>query len=327
MSLTDHIYARIPGSVGSFLRRRREKIKNRKPPETFVEHIVSWIRTIVWALSVVTIVNGLALASFTVPTGSMEDTVLPGEFLFVNKLVYGPSTPQIIPFVNVALPYYKTPPIFPPEQGDVIVFIFPGNRDEVKPLNFEYYLKRCVAVSGDVLEIRNRKVLVNGVEYALPEGGKYQSDTWTPEKRTLYEVNDTYRTFPVGRGYTRDNYGPIRIPKEGDVIKLESDSAWREWAVFIAREGHIVNAVTRTIDGSPATTYTVERDYVFGMGDNRDNSEDSRYWGFIPEEDVVGTPMIVYWSWEKDDAVRGVEYGFFDKIKRIRWSRLGTIIR
>lgn len=327
MSLTDHLYARIPGPVGNFLRRRREKIKNRKPPETFVEHIVSWIRTIVWALSVVTIVNGLALASFTVPTGSMEDTVLPGEFLFVNKLVYGPSTPQIIPFVNVPLPYYKTPPIFPPEQGDVIVFIFPGNRDEVKPLNFEYYLKRCVAVSGDVLEIRNRRVFVNGVEYALPEKGKFQSDTWTPEKRSLHEINDVYRTFPAGRGYTRDNYGPIRVPKKGDVIQLASDSVWREWAVFIAREGHIVNAVTRTIDGSPATTYTVERDYVFGMGDNRDNSEDSRFWGFIPEDDVVGTPMIVYWSWDKDDTVRNVEYGFFEKIKRIRWSRLGTIIR
>lgn len=330
MALYDHLIKPIPGAFGDWLRARRTKKLNAKPPETFVEHLWSWVKTIVWAISVVTIVNGLALASFTVPTGSMEKTVLAGDFVFVNKFIYGPSTPQVIPFLNMDLPFYKLPPLIPPKQGDVIVFIFPGNRDEVKATNFEYYLKRCVAVSGDVLEIKGGRVIVNGKEFPLPEKGQFMG--FTPELRRQIQERNRYETFPPGMGYTPDDYGPIRIPKEGDVIKLTQENM-RQWATFIRREGHLVDEVNIRIDGQPATQYVVERDYVFGMGDNRDNSLDSRFWGFIPEHDVVGTPMIVYWSWENTDEAmssmmgRPVERSFFEKLMRIRWSRIGTIIR
>lgn len=299
----------------------REKKKNAPPPETFGEHVWSWVKTIVWAISVVTIVNGLALASFTVPTGSMERTVLAGDYVFVNKLVYGPSTPQIIPFINQPLPFYKTPPLMDPEQGDVIVFIFPGNRDQAEPTNFEYYLKRCVAVSGDVLEIKSRRVYVNGKEFMLPEKGQFMA--MSDEARIGSYANDRVRTFPPGKGWTRDDYGPLTIPSEGDVIELNRGNI-REWATFIRREGHAVDERKLLIDGQPASTYTVERDYVFGMGDNRDNSLDSRFWGFIPKQDVVGTPMIVYWSWEPDSPYR--QLSFFERLSTIRWSRIGTII-
>lgn len=302
----------------------RTKQKNAPPPQTFTEHVWSWIKTLVWAVSVVTIINGLALASFTVPTGSMERTVLAGDFLFVNKLVFGPSTPQIIPFINLPLPYYKTPPIIAPEQGDVIVFIFPGNREQVKADNFEYYLKRCIAVAGDELVIKGGRTYVNGVEYKLPQHGQFIN--MTPEMRQQLYDQDRVYTFPPGKGWTRDDYGPIRIPKEGDVIQLSSANI-REWATFIRREGHTVDESSLRIDGQPATQYVVERDYVFGMGDNRDNSLDSRFWGFIPEEDVVGTPMIVYWSWEVDDPMYGKFLSFGERLSSIRWSRLGTIIR
>ncbi len=323
MSLIETIYSKL-GPVGAFLLKRRNKRLNAPKPETFVQHVVAWVRALVWAVSVVTIINGLALASFTVPTGSMESTVLAGDFLFVNKLVFGPSTPQIIPFINLPLPYYKLPPILPPEQGDVIVFVFPGNREEVKAQRFEYYLKRCVAVAGDVLEIKGGRVFVNGTEYPLPEHGQFMN--WTPEMRALVHENDKVNTFPTGRGWTRDDYGPIRVPKSGDVIAL-SEANFDEWAVFIAREGHAVNVARRTVDGQPISSYTVERDYVFGMGDNRDNSLDSRFWGSIPEEDVVGTPMVVYWSWEADDVMSGRRLSLFERLGTIRWSRLGTIIR
>ncbi|MBU3699249.1 MAG: signal peptidase I [Candidatus Kapabacteria bacterium] len=322
MSLIENIYGRT-GRVGAFLLKRRHDRLNAPKPETLKEHVIAWVRTIVWSLTVVTIINGLALASFVVPTGSMESTVLAGEFLFVNKFVFGPSTPQIVPFVNMPLPYYKLPPVIKPEQGDVIVFVFPGNREVVKPAAFEYYLKRCVAVAGDVLEIRRGRVFVNGKEYGLPENAQFMG--WTPEQRAMVCEADRSSTFPAGRGYTRDDYGPIRIPKQGDVIQLTAEN-FNEWAVFIGREGHEVNADLRTIDGKPATSYTVKRDYVFGMGDNRDNSLDSRFWGFIPEEDVVGTPMVVYWSLPVETP-DGRKLTLTQRLKNIRWSRIGTIIR
>ncbi len=323
MAFIEFVYSKL-GPVGAFLNNRRQKRRNAPKPQTFSEHVVAWIKTLVWAISVVTIINGLALASFTVPTGSMERTVLAGDFLFVNKLVFGPSTPQIIPFINLPLPYYKLPPIIAPSQGDVIVFIFPGNRDEVKAQNFEYYLKRCVAVSGDVLEIKDGRVFVNGTEFPLPEHGQFFG--LTPEQRANMHEDDRSAIFPPGKNWTRDNYGPLRIPSEGDVIAL-SDENFDEWATFIAREGNTVNASLRTINGAPASSYTVQRNYVFGMGDNRDNSLDSRFWGFIPEADVVGTPMIVYWSWQADEPMYGKRLTLFQRLKTIRWSRLGTIIR
>lgn len=322
MALIESLYQRM-GSFGAYMLKRRQARLDAPKPETLGEHLTAWVKTIIWSLTVVTIINGLALASFVVPTGSMESTVLAGEFLFVNKFVFGPSTPQIIPFLNQPLPYYKLPPVIAPKQGDVIVFVFPGNRDVVKPTAFEYYLKRCVAAAGDVLQIKGGRVFVNGTEYSLPEHAQFMG--WTPEQRVMVCDADREATFPPGKGYTRDDYGPIRIPKEGDMIALTPEN-FREWAVFIAREGHIVDAAMGTIDGKPATSYTVKRDYVFGMGDNRDNSLDSRFWGFIPEEDVVGTPMIVYWSWAPNDPVYGTRMTFTQRLKSIRWGRIGTII-
>jgi len=138
------------------------KKKEQKQPETVGEHVVSWIKTLVNAIVVVMIVNGILIASFVVPTGSMESTVMAGDFVFVNRFIFRPSTPQIIPFINQPVPYLSLPGWRKPEQGDVIVFIFPGNRDDVQSQNFEYYLKRCVAVAGDKLHIKNDSIFVNG---------------------------------------------------------------------------------------------------------------------------------------------------------------------
>ncbi len=307
-----------------FKRLMKEKLnpfnKNKKPkkkPETFSEGVISWIKTVLGAIVVVMIINGAAIASFVVPTGSMENTVMTGDFLFVNKFLYGPTTPQLIPFLNIPLPFYKFPGFKDPEKGDVIVFIYPGDRDQVKADEFVYYLKRCVATAGDSIEVRDKKLFVNGIEFPLPEHGKY--DVNLP----IYP-GDQFRTFPSGKGFTRDNYGPVRIPKKGDVVSLTPESI-REWDVFIAREGHQVAATANSIliDGNSATTYTVERDYCFGMGDNRDNSLDSRYWGFVPYDNVIGTPMIVYWSWDTNISLGK----FIDKLSSLRLSRIGKIIQ
>jgi signal peptidase I len=294
----------------------RKHAKKPKKQETFGESVVSWIKTIIGAIIVVMFINGAVVASFVVPTGSMENTVMTGDFLFVNKFIYGPTTPQIVPFLNIPLPFYKFPGFKDPKQGDVIVFIYPGDRDQLKSDDFVYYLKRCVATAGDTLEVRNKALFVNGKEYPLPPNGKY--DVNLP----MYP-GDQFRTFPAGRNFTRDNYGPLRIPKKGDVVNLNSHNI-KEWDVFISREGHqlTVSSNDILIDGKKTYTYTVERNYCFGMGDNRDNSLDSRYWGFVPWDNVVGTPIIVYWSWETAIPLGKI----IDKIGSTRLNRLGTLI-
>lgn len=291
-----------------------KKTPGKQQPETMKQIAVSWAKTIVGAIIMVMIINGVLIASFVVPTGSMENTVMTGDFLFVNKFVYGPSTPQIVPFLNIPLPFFRFPGIRDPKKGDVIVFIFPGNRDEVEDPNFQYYLKRCVAVSGDTLEIRNKVLYVNGVEQPLPAEAHY--DPMMPMRPDEPSV-----TFPPGKGFTRDNYGPLVVPSKGETIALTPQN-YREWETFIRREGHNIamSGNTILIDKKEVTSYNVERDYCFGMGDNRDHSLDSRYWGFVPVENVVGTPLMVYWSWNTDAE------SFGDKLSSIRWGRIGTFI-
>ncbi len=295
--------------------RRRRKLQRRKPRNA-VEAVVAWVRSLLGALIVVMILNGLAIASFVVPTGSMEGTVRAGDFLFVNRVVFSPSTPQIIPFLNIPLPYIRFPGLRQPQRGEVIVFIFPGYRDELQPREFQYYLKRCVAIAGDTVEIRNKRLFVNGVEQPLPPHAIVTNLPPPP--------GDQYRTFPRGRGYTRDNYGPLRVPKRGDTLWLTLGNLL-EWDIFIRREGHTVAVRDGKIliDGVPTDFYVVERDYCFGLGDNRDNSEDSRYWGFIPVENVVGKPMIVYWSWDPLIPLGS----FLQKVTSIRWERIGARVQ
>jgi signal peptidase I len=265
------------------------------------------------------ILNSFVLASFEVPTGSMENEIMTGDFLLVNKFVFGGTTPKTIPFTNTKIPSFKLPAPWKVERNDVIVFIHPGYRDEVEAAEFAYYLKRCIAVAGDTLQIVNRVVYVNGKINPVPRNMKLDQpvDIRPPEY-----VDE--RIFPKSAPYNEDNYGPIVIPKKGDVIKITADN-YERWETFIKREGHSFEFLNGKahIDGVEQGNYTVQRDYVFGMGDHRDNSLDSRFWGFIPVESVVGTPLIVYWSWDPNSSL----FDFGNKLSSIRWNRMGTLVR
>jgi signal peptidase I len=264
------------------------------------------------------LLNNFVIASFMVPTGSMENEVMTGDFLMVNKFIYGGCSPRNVPFTDIRLPWFRLPAFKTVHRGDVIVFEFPGYREEVHPEAFTYYLKRCMAISGDTLQVKDRVVYINGERAPIPKNMKFNSYRIIPPG-----IGDE-RIFPPTAKFNEDNYGPIVIPKKGMVIHLTPDT-YPIWEVFIEREGHrpaLRGDGAITIDDKPATTYTAERDYLFGMGDNRDNSLDSRYWGFIPAENVVGTPMFVYWSWNSDTPIANI----IEKISSIRFGRIGTLI-
>lgn len=297
---------------------RSSKELHNDRPNTFKEKAKNAVRETGIVLGAFLVLNSFVLASFEVPTGSMENEIMTGDFLLVNKFVFGGTTPRTIPLTSIKIPAFKLPMWWPVEHGDVIVFIFPGQRDEVESPEFAYYLKRAMALAGDTLEIVNRVVYVNGKPAPLPRNIKFNSRNIQPRGYA------NPRIFPKGMPFNEDNYGPIVVPWQGQVIRLTAAN-FEQWKIFIAREGHQVERVNSKIfiDGMETSTYTVERNYVFGMGDNRDNSLDSRFWGFIPEESIVGTPLIVYWSWDPDIPL----FSIFDKLSTVRWNRIGTIIK
>jgi signal peptidase I len=282
------------------------------------EPVKDFFKDVVFVLVAFFFLNSFVLASFEVPTGSMENEIMAGDFLFVNKFLYGGTTPRNIPFTNVRLPWFRVPAIRSVERGDVIVFEFPGQREEIISPEFMFYLKRAVALSGDTIEVIDRALYVNGRPAPLPRHMKFNSYTVKPRGQGEYNI------FPPGAPFNEDNWGPIVVPRKGDVVKLTS-SNYDQWHVFIGREGHtaLLDMQGRVlVDGKPVDSYTVQRNYIFGMGDNRDNSLDSRFWGFIPEENIVGTPMIVYWSWSPDRPL--LDPG---KFASIRFGRIGTLIK
>lgn len=285
---------------------------------TWKEKTIAFLKETGIVLILFLLINNFVVASFLVPTGSMENEVLTGELLFVNKFIYGGTSPRNIPFTNVRLPWFRLPAFRDVKRGDVIVFVFPGMRDEVQPTDFTFYLKRCIGVAGDTILIRDRVLSVNGQMVPIPRNARFDRSWSIPTT----EADD--RTFPAGSGWNEDNYGPLVVPKQGMVIPLNVQN-YSAWKIFIEREGHSLTSIAGTIylDGKAATTYTVQRDYLFGMGDHRDNSLDGRYWGFIPKENIVGTPMIVYWSWNTDLPI----YDIFGRLASVRWGRIGSLIK
>ncbi|HKQ58846.1 MAG TPA: signal peptidase I [Candidatus Eisenbacteria bacterium] len=177
-----------------------------------------YVEAALWALVITLFLRAFVIQAFRIPSESMKDTLLVGDFLFVNKFEYGPK----IPFTHIRLPGIRQP-----KRGDVIVFQFP--QDPSKD-----FIKRCVATGGETLEIKNKAVSVNGRALTEP-----------------YAIHSDPTVKPAGYEY-RDNYGP----------------------------------------------YTVPPSELFMMGDNRDNSNDSRYWGSLDMDLVKGRAMFLYWSWD-----------------------------
>ncbi|MBN2367328.1 MAG: signal peptidase I [Calditrichaeota bacterium] len=231
------------------------------------------VKAILIAIVAALILRQFVIAAYKIPTGSMEDTLLIGDFLLVNKFYYGAQTPHWIgiPFTEIGfdVPWFRFPRIAPPEQNDIVVFRYPYDprlgRYAEDP-HYEY-IKRCVATGGQTVEIINKRLFVDGDPFPIPPKLKHS------DPNIFSRYDRSYPVFEDGLG-SRDNFGPITVPPN----------------------------------------------HYFMMGDNRDNSSDSRDWGFVPPENIVGKPLIIYLSWNSNMP----GYRMFSKI---RWNRLAMVIR
>lgn len=293
--------------------------------------------------------------AYIVPTGSMENTIMTGDFLIGNRYVYGMRTPDWvgIPYTDLGfnVPYYRFPKFREPEQGDVIIFKYP--RDP-----YHKYVKRLIARPGDTLRIEKRKVFVNGIQFPLPENGKYVGRELPPDF--------VQREIFAGIKGNKDNINSVVVPKKGDVIPLDENTNWNYVVPLMIMDGHNLslesksvkydltiidpndlfrrkespevyekyfptgkllnpwsNAITPEswqylqLNGVPINEikeYTVEQDYYWAMGDNRDDSLDSRFWGFVPQSNLLGEALLVYFSLNLDSWMP-------------RLNRIGTVIK
>jgi signal peptidase I len=229
------------------------------------------------------------MQGYGTPTGSMEKTIMIGDKMFFNQFIYGASSPRTIPFTSIKMPYFHLPAIREPKRGDVINFEFPGMRDEIHASEYVLYLKRIVGEPGDKIQVTSGKLYVNDVLFPNPENSVIS-------KSSAGSNITNPMIFPKGSGWNEDYYGPVNVPKKGDVINLGEEN-FEKWNTFIAREGHNIKTDNDKIfiDGTQTDKYIVERNYYFMMGDNRSNSLDSRYWGFVPRKDFLGEALFIYW--------------------------------
>ncbi|MES2387201.1 MAG: signal peptidase I [Bacteroidota bacterium] len=343
-----------------------------------------WSDAALFALIAATLIRWLFLEAYTIPTPSMEKSLLVGDFLFVSKFHYGArtvKTPLQLPLTHqhlwffdgvpsytdaVQLKQYRLPGFSRIKNNDVVVFNWPA--DMAYPTDLKTnYIKRCMGIAGDTLEVRHKIVYINGKPAAMPEKMQHSYALLTDETieprvfkdnglaytdvmETVggYRVNMTDEVAEKFRGFefvkslipiedeagiadndvypkttslnwNRDNYGPLVIPKAGMTMKMDSMNVvkyiypithYEDQKNVEVREGRLF------IDGKEYAEYTFNQNYYWMMGDNRHDSSDSRFWGFVPEDHIVGKAWLIWFSLDAS------EHG----LKAVRFRRLFNLI-
>jgi signal peptidase I len=383
-----------------------------------------WVDAAIFAVVAATLIRTFIFEAYTIPSGSMEKTLLIRDFLFVSKLSYGPripNTPLSFPFVHNYLPIVNTKSYseliklpyvrwFPssPKRGDVVVFNFPAGDTVIHAENFESqnpyidikrralrgsaedqgyladpvnypivvhpvdktdnYIKRCVGVSGDTIQVKDDVVYANGQRQELapsseinylvtvstqffdPDVMKKEYDVDFDKGEYVGMGNNVYRmlltrtakdkmlangfaknivvdsTYMGGGGevfpydnvgghekWGRENFGPVWVPRKGGTVVLTPENyGIYERAIRIYEKNDFYQGNGKFyLNGKEVTQYTFKMDYYWMMGDNRQGSQDSRYWGFVPEDRIVGKAWMIWFSWDKGP----------------RWKRLFKIVR
>ena len=374
-----------------------------------------WTDAIIFAVIAATIIRTFLVEAYTIPTSSMEKSLLVGDFLFVSKISYGPkvpNTPLSFPFAHhtlpltentksylewIKLPFFRFPGITEVKHNDAVVFNYPDGdtttlefqssrsyysmcremgRDFVNK-NFtvvsrpvdkrENYIKRCVGLPGDTLNIVDQKVLINGKENVIDGELQFnyivRTDGSSINTKVLSALNITdggptslpgeyifalsesraqklrknknivevvkilkpkgyYENyiFPYKDTYpwNEDNFGPLYIPKAGATVKIDTSNICLYERVIHAYECNDlrVDGAVIYINGKPATTYTFKMNYYWMMGDNRHNSADARFWGFVPEDHIVGKAVFVWLSLDKEKSFPS----------NIRWNKMFRLV-
>ncbi len=254
------------------------------------------------------------LEAFQIPTSSMENTLLSGDFIIVNKIAYNFSTPAKIPFTDIEIPHFKIFDTWKPEVNELIVFNYPKKFLEDSTLVAHQFIKRIVAGPGDTLQIVNKKIFINSTELLLPATVKNSDEV--VRRKGIVDNN----IFPQGAKWNRDNYGPIVIPKKGDTIFVNSRNFERVKQIIVMDYGERVlrdEGTVITLDARPIVNYVVKNDHYFLVGDNLDVSMDSRYLGFISEKLIIGKALIIYWSIDSEKIAPG-PLGFLSGIRTKR---------
>lgn len=378
----------------------------------------TFLGSITFAVVFATVIHVFATQPFGIPTGSMERTLMVGDFLFVNKWSYGfrmPMRPLAIPFLQgtimdtgeqgnpkddpksyveaVKLPYWRILQLKKPQRNDIVVFNYPQDSVHTAIDRKDPYVKRCVAVAGDVLEMKAGRLFVNGKpevilgdqqkqhKYIATTGSQLdiqalykrygflpvqegQTDTgfiydfqgltdqtareiaelpqvielkehiWPKDTAAVaYKINaardaytkniDTAQSiFPVNRKWNQDWYGPLRVPKKGDVVTLNAQTLPEyQWIISEYEHHHLEQKNGKIyINGKETSQYTIQQDYYMMIGDNRDASLDARFFGFVPEENIVGSPMFTWLSVEGLFPDRSSSYQ--PDGKSLRWDRM-----
>jgi signal peptidase I len=363
-----------------FWNRKKTKTADKKKKSATRE----WTDAIIFAVIAATLIRTFFIEAYTIPTPSMERSLLVGDFLFVSKLNYGPRTPMTpiaFPFAHHTMPiintkaywdgwklgYHRLPGLSDIKRQDVVVFNYPMEADSpyLRPVDKrENYIKRCIGIAGDTVKLIDAQVYINGkavedkpgqqIDYDVTTSGvdinpevlkdlhvsnyegnpyytmtkeaantiKGYSNVTSIKPRIQPKIGGDQNVFPVDFKYANDhkfgwnvdNFGPVIIPKKGWTVKLDSLTLPLYRRAITVYEGNTLKEVGTDIliNGKKTDSYTFKMDYYWMMGDNRHDSLDSRFWGFVPEDHIVGKALFIWMSWDS-------EASFFSKI---RWSRL-----
>lgn len=381
--------------------------RDTRPQKAKKTPVREWFDSVLFAVVAATLIRFLTFEAYAIPTPSMENSLMVGDFLFVSKLHYGirtPKTPLQVPLTHqkiwgtdipsystaIQLPIYRLPGFTHVKNGDVVVFNYPPPKpgEPAYPTDLKTdFIKRCLGIPGDVLTIRQEQVYVNGKvfptpvrsettyfvkttevlderffrkfgivnDFKSPEGPfinwqplELYNDSTKTSALVGYRVNMTKEVWqkfseldwvtgiepmrePAGEQgsgvygstaypWNQDNFGPLTIPKKGMTIPINRQTMMLYGSVIERYEDNKKVELTPTairIDGQLISAYTFKQNYYFMMGDNRHNSEDSRYWGFVPEDHIVGKAVFVWMSLDPVPV---------DIWHKIRWNRLFRVI-